>query len=193
LIQSAPINVVVDRRATVKTVPLNCNHCGAPLSVPETARFVTCAHCHAQLAIHYEGTTVFTEVLGEIANRTANIEAGIRGLKLQRDLERLDEDWAKQRTTMLGVSMAPSKRYDSLALGGLLFCTGISLVIYGLAREREMLVVGAIISVASVGVALFGLGSTALFEEAESEYRTQRQRLLDQIDEAIAPSARELS
>jgi hypothetical protein len=163
------------------------------LSVPETARFVTCTHCHAQLAIHHEGAAVFTEVLGEIANRAANIEAGIRGLKLQRDLERLDDEWAKQRTTMLGADMAPSKRYDSLVLGGLLFCFGFALVIYGLAQERQLLVVGVIISVASVGVALFGLGSTALFQEAESEYRAQRQHLLDQIDEAIAPSASKLS
>jgi hypothetical protein len=189
LIQSGPIDVLVDRRATVKTVPLNCNHCGAPLSVPETARFVTCGHCHAQLAIHHEGAAVFTEVLQQIADRTANIEASVRDLRIQRDLERLDEEWGKRRREMLGDNLSPPKRYDSFLLGGVLIFAGIAFLIYGMARDREMIVVGAIISGAAVCIALFGLGNAALYEEAESAYRKRRQRLLDEMEDEFAPSS----
>jgi len=95
----------------VNTVPLNCNHCGAPLSVPETARFVTCSHCHAQLAIHHEGAAVFTEMLGEIAERTANIEEHLDELRLEKDLERVDAAWEQERREiMVGGENGPPKR-----------------------------------------------------------------------------------
>ena len=85
----------------MKTVPLNCNHCGAPLRVPETARFATCAHCHAQLAVHREGEAFFTEVLGEIAARTANIEEHLEELRMEKDLERVDAAWEQEKQEML--------------------------------------------------------------------------------------------
>ncbi len=95
----------------MKTVPLNCNHCGAPLSVPETARFVTCAHCHAQLAIHHEGAAVFTEVLDEIAARTASIEEHLEELRAEKDLERVDAAWEKERKEILvGGEKGPPER-----------------------------------------------------------------------------------
>lgn len=118
MIQTSRRVVVLNRRATVKIVPLSCNHCGAPLSVPESTRFVTCGHCHSQLAIHHDGAAVFTEVLGEIAARTANIEQHLAEMQMEKDLERIEKDlarvdaaWDKERKEILvgGEKGAPAK------------------------------------------------------------------------------------
>ena len=38
----------------MRTIALQCNHCGAPLQVSESARFVTCTHCGTQLTIRQQ-------------------------------------------------------------------------------------------------------------------------------------------
>ncbi len=171
----------------MKTVPLNCNHCGAPLRVSETARFATCAHCHAQLAIHHEGAAVFTEVLGEIAERTQSIEAEVRALRVERDLERLDKEWEKERREILGGARTPPKRHDTLLLGGLVFCFGTAALIYGLARGRESVAFGLLTIGTSVLMVLFGLGNKSLYEEAEARYSARRRGIQERGQGAAAP------
>ena len=46
-----------------QVVSVNCNHCGAPLEVPQGTHFVTCQHCGARLQIHMNGGVVYTELL----------------------------------------------------------------------------------------------------------------------------------
>jgi hypothetical protein len=48
-------------------VNVDCNACGASLSVPETTRFVTCGKCRARLAIRRSDTAIYTEVLDDPA------------------------------------------------------------------------------------------------------------------------------
>ena len=49
---------------------INCNSCGAPLKVSDTARFITCTHCSTQLQVQHSGGAVYTEILGQIAEQT---------------------------------------------------------------------------------------------------------------------------
>lgn len=44
---------------------VDCNRCGASLTVAEDTRFVTCGKCRARLAVRRNGDAIFTEVLAE--------------------------------------------------------------------------------------------------------------------------------
>ena len=81
----------------VRVEPLRCNGCGAPLSVPESANFVTCQHCRAQLAARRNESAAYTEVLEEFTKQTAELRGQVRKLTLQNELEALDREWERQR------------------------------------------------------------------------------------------------
>ncbi|QDT55640.1 hypothetical protein Pan44_36860 [Caulifigura coniformis] len=162
----------------MKLVPLNCNACGAPLRVAESARFATCSHCHAQLAIHHEGGAVFTEVLARIAARTESIESEIQALRAELDLERLDKSWEKNRREILGSSGETTEPHWIVAMGCVAFCLGILLFLHGLFAPRGQIAPGLILIGMSVVFVLYGLGRVAYFEEAQRLYTSTRQRIL---------------
>lgn len=54
----------------MKVIPLNCNHCGAPLEVAAKAKFVTCGFCNTRLSIQQTGSTYSTEVLEDLKETT---------------------------------------------------------------------------------------------------------------------------
>src|SRR5215207_11359057 len=85
---------------------LNCNNCGAPLQVPESANFVTCTHCNSQLAVKRTETAHYTEVLQRLDNRTSEMAKELRQLKLQNELMAIDEAWEDEQREYL---ITPSK------------------------------------------------------------------------------------
>lgn len=72
---------------------VSCNHCGAPLEISEETKFVTCRHCNRQLAVKHSDSAIFTEVLTQLAERTADMADDLKIIQLQNDLERLDREW----------------------------------------------------------------------------------------------------
>src|SRR5579862_4164784 len=74
-----------------------CNHCGASLPIADNTRFVTCGYCGSQLEIHRSGSSIYTEVLQSIDQRTQRIEQDVEQIKKQNALEQLDRDWMIQR------------------------------------------------------------------------------------------------
>ena len=177
MIQGDPIAVVVDRRATVKTVPLNCNHCGAPLSVPESARFVTCAHCHAQLAIHHEGAAFFTEVLDKLKTQTDDIADSLFEMQRRQDLDRLEIEWAEKRREILGAAPEPPTEIGVMA--------GTA----GIGAGAAIFTVIAFKEPSALMVALVGWGLTYWvwasewakingFEETKEQFDLRRKRIL---------------
>ena len=72
---------------------VSCNHCGAPLQITEETKFVTCLHCDHQLAVKHSDSAIFTEVLTQLAERTADMADDLKVIQLQNDLERLDREW----------------------------------------------------------------------------------------------------
>jgi LSD1 subclass zinc finger protein len=162
----------------VKTVPLNCNHCGAPLSVPETARFVTCAHCHAQLAIHHEGAAFFTQVLGEIAARSKNIEEQIEELRVEKDLERLDQKWEKEKKEVLGSAQEPTDR-QTVWFWTRIAVIGCVAVIFFMSRGRPNLLVLLLAAVVPVLFGGFVAMQADLYQQSEELYLRARRRILE--------------
>jgi DNA-directed RNA polymerase subunit RPC12/RpoP len=50
---------------------ITCNHCGAPLDVPDAANFVKCNHCDSRLAIKRTQSTTYTEELAGLDSMNA--------------------------------------------------------------------------------------------------------------------------
>ncbi|MCC9598965.1 hypothetical protein LOC67_00225 [Stieleria sp. JC731] len=113
----------------MKVIPLNCNHCGAPLEVAAKARFVTCSFCNARLSIQQTGSSYSTEVLDDIRETTQQIARDVQQLKSNSAIEQLDHKWERQRGRHLvsdkhGRQHLPSKA-GAIFGGGLIVAFGI--------------------------------------------------------------------
>lgn len=85
----------------MNVLSLTCNHCGAPLQVPEETRFLTCQFCSSQLEVQHAGNAVYTQVLQAIDQRTAAMAKDIDEIKRHNELEQLDRDWERERENYL--------------------------------------------------------------------------------------------
>jgi len=72
-----------------------CQGCGATLPVSEGIRFLTCNYCNARLEIVENEATTHTRLLEGIDQRTRKIERDVEVIRIEHDLKRLDEAWAK--------------------------------------------------------------------------------------------------
>src|SRR4051794_6976316 len=86
---------------TTSVSTVACNHCGAPLQVGPTTRFVTCTYCGAKLEVHRTATSMYTEVLEQIDQRTAKMAQDLEYIKRQGEIDRLDRDWALRRDSYM--------------------------------------------------------------------------------------------
>jgi hypothetical protein len=103
---------------------LTCNNCGASLQVPHAANFVTCASCGSQLAVKRTESVAYTEVLTRLDKRTTQMETELRRLKLDSELDRIDDDWESERQEYLirskdGAASEPTVE-GALLQGGLI-------------------------------------------------------------------------
>lgn len=88
----------------MNVVTVQCNECGAPLEVPASTRFLTCAHCGSSLRLQRSGGAAFTEVLESLERvgaQTEEIRGDVETIKLQNELERLDREWEREERTLL--------------------------------------------------------------------------------------------
>lgn len=77
-------------------VDLTCNHCGAPIEVSESVRFVTCGHCGSRLEIRREGGAAYTEVLERVDRLEEATDAlgdDLERTRLELALSQLDDAW----------------------------------------------------------------------------------------------------
>ena len=125
----------------MKLLALNCNHCGAPLEVPEKANYLTCTFCQTQLSVQRSGGAAYTEALEKLDERTEQIADDVEILKLQAELDRLDREWTSGRerymlTNQEGVMSVPNRSAAVIGMiistvGGLAFTTISSTVMGG--------------------------------------------------------------
>ena len=78
-----------------------CNNCGAALDVPPAARFVTCRYCGANLEVKRTPSTISTELLDRIDQRTAAMAEDLGALRRSQELEQLDHEWQLRRDGLL--------------------------------------------------------------------------------------------
>jgi hypothetical protein len=173
-------------------VPLNCNHCGAPLKVPDTARFATCQFCHAQLAVKHEGSAWFTEVLEKLTEQTSSIADELREMRLKQELKELDQDWDAARSKIIGNASENFHPKDLLWISWILMAFGV-FMFFAFPEQRSLIgrrnqTAGGWIPLICLGLAvviwLFAVGQSKLLEETTERFRLRRQRLIDRFHSA---------
>ena len=191
----------------MELLALTCQHCSAPLSVPEGAKFVTCTHCGTQLAVRRTGGVAYTEMLAEIDERTERMEEKLEDLHRRSALAEVDRAWEAERekyfmTGKHGVKHLPTVG-GSIAGGVMITAfgtlwTAIACGMGGMmagAVDGPFGIIGAIFPL--VGVAFVGFGlwtayegyrKAKSYEKAEGEWRRRREELREGRDEASMAS-----
>jgi len=175
---------------------LNCNSCGAPLEVPESARFVKCDHCKANLQIHRSGGGTFTEAVEQLTETTEDLAEQVARLTEHNELAALDRNWEIERESFMIQSMHGHRR---LPTEGHIFASGIVAVVFGglwtimaIAITQSGPDFGPF-SVAKVIFPLFGLGFICFgvfnalsaqakaenYRRSEQQYQRRRRELLN--------------
>ena len=113
----------------MKVIPLNCNHCGAPLEVAAKAKFVTCGFCNTRLSIQQTGSTYSTEVLEDLKETTEQIARDVEAIKHSTAIEQLDRQWERDRmshmvTNKSGQHSLPTKG-GAMVAGGVVVGFGV--------------------------------------------------------------------
>ena len=78
-------------------VTVRCNECGAPLETSDSVRYLTCNHCGSQLSVQRTASSIFTEKLEAIEERTEAIAGSIDVIRVQNDIAQLDREWVMER------------------------------------------------------------------------------------------------
>lgn len=179
----------------MKLISLTCNHCGAPLDVPKSARFVTCSYCSARLAIHHTGTTYSTELIDEIKQTTETLVRDVEKLKGNSEIDRLDREWDRERmqfmsTNKNGVQSVPTKTPIMLGTGGVVLFGVIWTVIAG-SMFPPMALFGILFVAMAIGSGIYGCKKADEFERAKQNYHRQRRGLISERNQQDAAPNRD--
>ncbi|MBL9180811.1 MAG: hypothetical protein JNN17_01620 [Verrucomicrobiaceae bacterium] len=178
----------------MKIIPVVCQRCGAPLDVAdESVRFVTCAHCSTPLEIVREATQSHSRILEQIQAVTEDHSRRLEVIELQNDLEKLDQDWERDRARLCGRNETTGKINDLPAEGQLM--GGMIAILCGLAfpfiffKWEVMHVLANIVPVALafwMGIRMIreGIWIQAAFEKKRDHYEFIRASLIARIQEA---------
>lgn len=178
----------------MKTLALNCNHCGGNLDVPDATRFVTCTYCDTSLRVVNEGGAAYTEILARIEENTEEITDRLDKLEHLNELERLDREWMMTRETLLvtdkqGVRSEPSATKSMFgAAAALAFGVVWISLVASTNAPWPMIVAGLIVVGMIVVQTLGGVGKASEYERALREYERRRSEIESRAGEA-APSA----
>lgn len=162
----------------MKLISLSCNHCGAPLEVPEKAKFVTCGFCDARLQIAHTGSSYYTEVMEAVDD----IREDVAALKRHAELERLDREW-EQRRAELSVTDKHGRihRPDSIGMtvGGIgAAAFGVVWTVIAGAMFPPMALFGIIFVAVAVVSVVRTRGKAAEYQQAYAQYQSARRRLM---------------
>lgn len=171
----------------MKLLSVKCNDCGAPLEVAESTRFVTCNHCGSQLAVQRTASSVFTEKLEQLSQKTDQIAGNLEVIRLQNELERIDREWAMERESLLvrgkeGQVHEPSGSSSLVgAFVAIMVGTGWMIFTSRMGAPAIFPLFGLVFIIAGVAGAFSGHSRANRFNAARSRHETARQELLKQL------------
>jgi len=177
-----------DSPDAVQTIAVACNHCGAPLSVPDDARFVTCTHCGSQLEIHRSGGAAFTKVLEQLDQRTARVEQDLAEIKIREQIDELDRRWESKRDQYMihgkdGGSSEPSSG-NAVGTAAMLGLSGLLALCAGGAKgSNVVLVVGAGLLIVALFFGVTVANWAREYELAKSLYQQNRDDLMQKLEQ----------
>jgi hypothetical protein len=163
----------------MELITVACNNCGAPLRVPDDARFVTCNHCSSQLAVKHTESVTFTEKLNEINERTERIEDELAELRSRQEIEDLDRQWERQRERYMITDKHGRRRVPTVA--GSVF-SGIAIVVFGIfwtvvaanMGGGGFALFGVLFIVVGAGVSIYSYTKAQDYLAAQRRYRRRR-------------------
>jgi DNA-directed RNA polymerase subunit RPC12/RpoP len=170
----------------MKLVSLSCDHCGAPLEVPEKTKFVTCTYCSSRLVVRQTGGAAYTEVLEALDERTEKIADDVEILKLQSQLDRLDHQWMLERERYMVHDKHGHRRFPSKVGSVLIGVLVIGFAVFWMAIAARHGGLPVLFGFLFIAVAIFALVTNMRkadqYERRRRQYERRRDQLLRDID-----------
>lgn len=172
----------------MKTLALNCNQCGANLSVPERTRFVTCTYCETSLRVVHDAGAAYTETLDRIEDNTEEISNRLSRLEYMNELERLDREWMLTRETLLVTSNHGNRSEPSAAgsVGGAIIATlfGVFWISIGSVTGAPWFVVafGMVVVGIVIAHAVRGAERASEYARARAAYERRRREIEARVE-----------
>jgi Flp pilus assembly protein TadB len=162
---------------------LNCNNCGASLSVSEEANFVTCNHCSTQLAIRRTESTTFTQKLDQIESKQEEMQDTLNRLEQQNKLAQVDRDWERERESFM-ITDKHGRRHlpnEVMSVFG-----GVVVIVFGVfwtimaARigGGPFVIFGVVFILFGVGVSFFQFQKAKDYRAAQRRYHRHRRQVI---------------
>ena len=185
----------------MKLLSLNCNHCGAPIQVPESVNFVTCTHCNASLKIERSEGAVFTTIaenLVKIENHAADISAKVDVLSIERELDALHREWdnTRERSARFdehGVKSYPFEgpeifNVHPLILMSAIIITGFLALMLLMYQQQEWAQIMGFVLFGEIAFFIrslgFGVEGRNSYQQARLRYQQKRKKVLRRLQEA---------
>lgn len=159
---------------------VSCNKCGAPLEVGAGTNFVTCAHCGSRLAVKRTGSSLFTEMMEQLDQKTDAMARQLAELRHHAELERIDREWEQERRQYL-TTTKDGQTHEPNAIGAVVM--GVVVIGFGLLFSVTSGSMGAPFFFPVVGLFFCGLGVYLIvmgpkqaqrFRAAQEAYRRRR-------------------
>lgn len=171
------------------TESVRCNHCGAPLEVADSTRFVTCSFCDCQLEVKRTDSSIFTEEVERIARATDRMADSLEVIKLQNEIEQLDREWDGTRSGYETSRRGKGPQSRTGAAVGLLFAVFFAIVCFAMAGLAGNSGAPGIFSLVPVGMGFFaliaailGMANSAKFATGRNNYQNRRDELVRRLD-----------
>ena len=153
--------------------PVACHKCGAPLEVPNEARFVTCRHCGIQLEVKHNDSATWTEQIEEIQEQTEELVEQVAQLQYQNALQAIDRDWDRERESLLITHSKSGRRTEpnvAAAIFGICTVVVIGLIV-AVSVEPGF---GVLIVLIGIVAGMFNLSKAQQFETAKRRHRQRK-------------------
>lgn len=171
----------------METFSVRCNHCGAPLQVAASTRFVTCQFCHSSLEVKRTDNSVFTEEVAKIAENTGKMAESLEVITIQNEIEKLDREWGmEQADSMIQGQNGP--RSPGNPVFGFVFSIFFAVVCFGMASFSNSFGAPGIFQLVPMGMGLFaiaagimGLAKGQTQQAARNNFQQRREDLTRQL------------
>ena len=171
----------------METLSVRCNHCGAPLTVSGSTRFVTCQFCQSNLEVKRTDSSIFTEEVAKIADNTGRMAESLEVIELQNEIERLDREWSQTEAGYI-VHGKNGPRRPSSSLFGLVFAIFFACVCFGMTVFASQMPGPGFFALVPAGMGVFVLVAAVMsmskgaeLEQAEEKHRARRAELVAKL------------
>lgn len=179
-----------DSLRRMETLSVRCNHCGAPLTVSESTRFVTCQFCQSNLEVKRTDSSIFTEEVAKIAENTGRMAESLEVIELQNEIERVDREWS-QTEAGYTVHGKNGPQRPSSSLFGLAFAIFFACVCFGMSVFASQMLGPGIFALVPAGMGIFALVAAVMnmtkgaeLEQAQERHRARRAELVAKLQRA---------